>query len=170
MESDQSVVARQLGREPRGPWRVEARCSFGHPVVIVTAPLTEDGERFPTLFYLTCPHLVERIAALESAGGAQRWRERLAAGDGLRRRMAEADRAYREARAAESGGVDPAPDVGIAGQRDPCATKCLHAHVAAALAGIADPVGETVVGELHAECGDGRCGRDERWGLSAGRR
>jgi hypothetical protein len=36
----------------------------------------------------------------------------------------------------------------VAGQADPLAVKCLHARVAAALAGIADPVGEGVLKQL----------------------
>jgi hypothetical protein len=40
--------------------------------------------------------------------------------------------------------------VGTAGQSDPLAVKCLHARVAAVLAGIADPIGEGALAELYA--------------------
>lgn len=157
MMDDARVVIRQLGREPRGRWRAVAYCGFGHPTVIATAPRLDDGSPFPTLYYLTCPHLAEAISALESAGAAQAWADRLAADATAAARLREADAAYRAARAVESGGVDPTPQVGIAGQRDPLGTKCLHAHVAAFLAGIADPVGEGVLATLVRECGDDRC-------------
>jgi predicted aconitase with swiveling domain len=62
--------------------------------------------------------------------------------------MEAADAAYRTARAAEGGGTDPCPVVGVAGQSDPLAVKCLHARVAAALAGTGDPVGEGVLASI----------------------
>lgn len=159
---DARTVARQLGRPPRGRWRVAARCSFGHPTVITTAPLLEDGTVFPTLHYLTCPHLRDAVSALESAAECAAWAARLAADRRLAERLFAADAAYRVARAAEAGGADPAPEAGIAGQRDPLATKCLHAHVAAYLAGIDDPVGEGVLACLVRECAEDRCGEGGR--------
>lgn len=164
---DGALLARQLGREPRGRWRVGLRCSYGYPVLVITSPrLGEDGV-FPTLFYLTCPHLVGEVSALESAGAVALWRARLAADDALAGRMLAADEAYRAARAAEGGGADPAGEVGVAGQRDALGTKCLHAHVAAYLGGIADPVGEGVIESITPECADERCARLEAQRLSA---
>ncbi|MGB4581189.1 MAG: DUF501 domain-containing protein [Coriobacteriia bacterium] len=154
---DAAVVARQLGRSPRGRWRCVARCSHGFPTCIATEPLLDTGEPFPTLYYLTCPHLVARTSALESQGESQRWREAVAADPSLASRLRNADVSYRGARAAEGGGVDPTPGVGIAGQRDPLAVKCLHAHVAGYLAGIDDPIGAAVVRQVSAECADRRC-------------
>jgi hypothetical protein len=151
------VVAWQLGRPPRGEWRAVASCSFGWPIVIATAATLEDGRPFPTLYYLTCPHLTAAISSLESAGAADAWHDLLVSDATLARRLEAADTAYRSARAAEGGGVDRTPEVGIAGQRDALATKCLHAHAAAYLAGIDDPVGEGVLVGLNRECTDDRC-------------
>jgi hypothetical protein len=157
MSSDEDTVARQLGRPPRGSWRVVTRCSYGCPTVIATPSLLASGEPFPTLLWLTCPHLVEAVGRLESGGEVEAWAARLAADPALATRMRDADAAYRSARADESGGEDACAGVGIAGQRDPLATKCLHAHVASALAGIDDPVGESVLGGLERECENERC-------------
>lgn len=154
---DARVVAWQLGREPRGSWRPVARCSHGFPACIATAPALDPGEPFPTLYYLTCPHLVELAGTLESSGAAEEWRSLLAADEALASAMLRADEEYRAARAAEGGGEDPVPDVGIAGQRDPLAVKCLHAHVAAYLGGISDPVGVAIVDGACAECAGRRC-------------
>jgi hypothetical protein len=63
----------------------------------------------------------------------------------------------RRARARESGGEDPCPAVGLAGQRDPLGVKCLHAHAALVLVGIHDPVGEAELGKIDRDCPDGRC-------------
>lgn len=154
---DSAAVAWQLGRVPRGAWRVGARCSHGYPITIVTAPVTDAGEPFPTLCYLTCPYLTEEVSRLESGGFGQTVRSMVASSESLASRLLDADDSYRKARAIEGGGVDPTPDVGIAGQRDPLAVKCLHAHVAAYLTGFADPIGEVVMLDRPAECRDRRC-------------
>jgi hypothetical protein len=138
-------------------------CEYGYPRVIAVGPLLEDGSPFPTTFWLTCPHLVEAMHDLESAGEHCSWAERAAADPALASRLRDADGAYRAARRDEGGGVDPCATVGIAGQADPLTVKCLHARVAAALAGTGDPVGEGVLARLAADgvamtCGDGSCG------------
>jgi len=157
MSADEDTVSRQLGRPPRGTWRVATRCSYGYPTVIATPSILASGEPFPTLFWLTCPHLIEVVGQLESAGEVEAWAARLAADPALATSMRAADELYRSARAEESNGFDVCATVGIAGQRDPLATKCLHAHVAAALAGIADPVGESILGSIERECESERC-------------
>lgn len=166
MSADAETVARQLGRPPRGSWRVATRCSYCYPTVIATPSLLASGEPFPTLFWLTCPHLIEAVGRLESAGAVEAWATRLAADPELAARMRAADDLYRSARAAESGGTDTCPTVGLAGQRDPLATKCLHAHVASALAGIDDPVGTAVLAGLGRECANERCAEDVESGSS----
>lgn len=134
------------------------RCGFGFPAVIATPSRLPEGEPFPTLYWLTCPHLIDAVGHLESAGEIEAWAVRLAAEPDLAQRMCDADAAYRSARAAESGDDDACATVGIAGQRDPLGTKCLHAHVATALAGIKDPIGESILGSLAHECEDDLCG------------
>lgn len=130
--------------------------------MIAVAPVLEDAAPFPTTFWLTCPHLTESIHGLESAG-VHRELAALAADDpAFAARTLAADRAYRAARAAEGRGIDPCPQVGTAGQTDALAVKCLHARVAAVLAGIDDPVGEAVLARLQGDgtppdCADARC-------------
>jgi hypothetical protein len=129
---------------------------FFRPVVIATAPVLDDGSPFPTLYWLTCPWLVSAAAERESAGGASAWQERFEGDPALADRMRAADTEYRRRRAGELR-FDPVPDVGIAGQSDPLATKCLHAHAAAYIAGIDDPVGEWLVHGAGRACPDDRC-------------
>jgi hypothetical protein len=155
---DAKLVALQTARPPRTPWRVAARCSFKRPTVIASPSRLDDNTPFPTLFWLTCPHLAEKVAALESAGEAARWARRAAEEPQLAAGLRAADAAVREARAAESGGEDACAAVGLAGQRDPLGVKCLHAHVAVTLVGIADPVGDGVLSAVERECRDDRCG------------
>jgi len=157
MSADEDTGASQLRRPPRGSWRVATRCSYGYPTVIATPSMLASGEPFPTLFWLTCPHLVDAVGRLESSGEVEAWATRLAEDPALATSMRAADGLYRAARADESGGADACPTVGIAGQRDPLATKCLHAHVATALAGIADPGGESILCSIERECRNERC-------------
>jgi hypothetical protein len=140
---------------------VAARCASGAPTVIAVAPLLEDGSPFPTTFWLTCPSLVVAVHDLESAGASARFADRVAREPGFAASVAEGDAAYRAARRREGGGSDPCATVGVAGQADPLAVKCLHARLAAHLAGVPDPIGASVAGLLSAtigsECRDERC-------------
>lgn len=150
-------VAAQLGRVPRDPWRVAVRCAWDRPAVIVSPSTLADGTPFPNLAWLTCPWLSELVAAEESAGGAAAFALRAAEEPAFAARLIAADATVRALRAAESGGVDVCASVGIAGQRDPLGVKCLHAHVALALLGLDDPVGEDVLSRVQRWCDDDRC-------------
>ena len=69
MESlDLQLIEKQLGRRPRGVVGVGLRCPAGYPRVIVTKPVVEPGQVFPTTYWLTCPHLVKEVSRLESQG------------------------------------------------------------------------------------------------------
>ncbi|TLM98604.1 MAG: DUF501 domain-containing protein [Actinobacteria bacterium] len=155
--ADAATVAAQVGRAPRDPWRVAVRCSHGFPSVIASPSVLADGTPFPTLYWLTCPFVAETASAEESAGGCSAWASRLAATPSLAETMRAADAALRDLRATESGGTDSCGSVGIAGQRDPLATKCIHAHAALALAGLADPIGTELLERTGRECTDARC-------------
>ncbi|NTU72261.1 MAG: DUF501 domain-containing protein [Coriobacteriia bacterium] len=156
-ERESELVAAQIGRTPREPYRVAARCSFHRPTVIVSPSRLADGTPFPTLAWLTCPHLAEAVAAEESSGAVARFAARAASDESLAGALRALDARVRELRAAESGGVDACPTVGIGGQRDPLGVKCLHLHVALALLGEADPIGAEFLAGVAHECVDDRC-------------
>jgi hypothetical protein len=141
VESDREIVARQLGREPRAFQRVVVRCPFGRPAVTEQKPYDDTGAPFPTTYWLTCPHLVAQVSRLEADGGVDRW-TRAAEGDPTL--AASLDRANEEQRR-----LRPELDVGIGGARARARTlKCLHAHVAFALARPGYDLGEQIVREL----------------------
>ncbi|HTK24876.1 MAG TPA: DUF501 domain-containing protein [Gaiella sp.] len=149
---DRAVVAAQLGREPRAFRRVVVRCPFGRPAVTEQAPYTPQGEPFPTTYWLTCRHLVAAVSRLEAAGGVERWSAAVESDDALR---ADLGRASAEQRAIRRGLVDgegpdggAALELGIGGSRKPEALKCLHAHVAFALARPGYRVGEAILDEV----------------------
>jgi hypothetical protein len=151
--TDREIVERQLGRPPRAFRRVVARCPFGQPAVTEQDPYDADGNPFPTTYYLTCRHLVEAVARLEAAGGVERWSGSAQAEDGLRESLERATREQRELRrelaGARTGRDDGASlDSGIGGSRNPPQLKCLHAHVAYALARPGYDLGDAILAEV----------------------
>ncbi len=151
---DRAIVAAQLGREPRAFRRVAVRCPFGRPAVTEQRPYSPDGEPFPTTYYLTCRHLVAAVSRLEAAGGVERWSDSLQRDPELRADLQRATAEQVEIRrslAAAADGRDggSALELGIGGSRNPSALKCLHAHVAYALARPGYLLGEAVLAEVH---------------------
>ncbi|MFC5950149.1 DUF501 domain-containing protein [Pseudonocardia lutea] len=128
-EQDRETVAAQLGRPPRGMRAVAARCPSGHPNVVQTSPRLPDGTPFPTLYYLTCPRLASRIGTLEASGLMKEMTARLAEDPELAERYRRAHESY----LAERDAIEPlGTEVSAGGM--PGRVKCLHVHVAHALA------------------------------------
>jgi uncharacterized protein len=150
---DRAIVERQLGREPRAFLRVVARCPFGAPAVTEQAPYDSAGDPFPTTYYLTCRYLVAAVARLEAAGGIERWSELAATDEELSASLegATADqrvvrRELAAGRVGREGGTSL--DLGIGGTSRPERLKCLHAHVAFALARPGYELGERILAEV----------------------
>lgn len=159
---DRALVQRQLGRPPRAFRRVAVRCPYGAPAVTEQAPYDENGDPFPTTYYLTCPHLVAAVARLEAGGGVERFGEEVdrdpeLAAD-LERATAEQRRIRRELAGAGTGADGGASlDLGIGGSANPRRLKCLHAHAAYALARPGYRLGERVLAELEPLWPEQRC-------------
>ena len=150
---DRAVVARQLGREPRAFGRVAVRCPFGLPAVTEQLPYDLHGEPFPTTYYLTCRHLVAAVARLEAAGGVERWSDAAGTDEELARSLERATEEQRAVRRELAGGARGSDDrasleLGIGGSRSPAHLKCLHAHVAYALARPGYELGERILAEV----------------------
>lgn len=142
MDDDRAVVAKQLGREPRAFRRVAVRCPFGRPAVTEQAPFGSDGRPFPTTFWLTCPAAVGKVSRLEAVGGVERWSTAAREDRELAASLARAD--------AEQRTLRPELEVGIGGAgEDAGSLKCLHAHVAFALARPGYELGERILAELE---------------------
>lgn len=150
---DREIVARQLDRPPRAFRRVVVRCPFGRPAVTEQHPYDDEGEPFPTTYYLTCPHLVAAVSRLEAAGGVERWSKSVEQDPDLAHSLEDAtekQRAIRRGLAAGRTGSDGGAslELGIGGSRNPGRLKCLHAQVAFALAHPGYELGERIVAEL----------------------
>jgi hypothetical protein len=148
---DTRSVGLQLGRKPRGLTGIASRCRYGYPQVVRVHPMVE-GKPFPTLYWLTCPFLRLEIDRLEADGWVGRLEDRVASSPRLRRELAEARRAYVAERLAQlraedvehlerSGMLWSLRERGIGGISEPERIKCLHLHVAHALAD-SNPIGE----------------------------
>jgi hypothetical protein len=162
---DRSLVARQLGREPRAFRRVVVRCPWGRPAVTEQSPYDSAGNPFPTTYYLTCRYLVAAVSRLEAAGGVERWSVRAADDPELRQSVEQGtaeQAAIRTALAGGERGLDDGASLGsgIGGSRNPLQLKCLHAHVAYALAQPGYVLGERVLGEIRPLWPAGRCCAD----------
>ena len=128
---DRSVVAAQLGREPRAIRSVAHRCPCGNPDVIETSPRLADGTPFPTLYYLTCPRAAAAIGTLEASGLMREMSDRLAADATL----AAAYRAAHESYLARRESIEHVAEIaGITAGGMPKRVKCLHVLVAHSLA------------------------------------
>ncbi|WP_205347240.1 DUF501 domain-containing protein [Pseudonocardia broussonetiae] len=144
-DADSAAVAAQLGRAPRAVREVAHRCPCSLPSVVQTAPRLEDGTPFPTLYYLTCSRLNSRIGSLEAEGRMREMQDRLAEDPDL----ADAYRRAHEAYLAERDAIGSlGTQVSAGGMPD--RVKCLHVHVAHALAagpGV-NPFGDEALAEL----------------------
>ena len=152
--NDLAVLRAQLGRPARAVRAVSYRCPCGDPAVVQTNPRLDDGTPFPTLYYLTCPRLCSAVSTLEAAGTMRDMTERLATDAAL----AEAYRRAHDAYLAERDAIEPlGTDVSAGGM--PSRVKCLHVHVAHALAcgpGV-NPFGDEALGMIGPWHAPGRC-------------
>lgn len=152
---DVDTVREQLGREPTTQFSITVRCTGSHPLVIRNHPRDENGDPFPTLYWLTCPQAMKAVARLESEGHIAGMNARAERAPEFAAGLEAAHRAYARERArtlpeAEGWG-------GVGGTR--AGVKCLHAHYANHLAGGDDPVGAWVaenVEPIHGESWTGR--------------
>jgi uncharacterized protein len=137
--ADRRLIEAEIGRPVRGAVAVAARCRYGLPAVVRTAPRLPDGTPFPTLYWLACPAARVAVGRLEAAGWNARLSERVAADPALAAAHAAAHASYLAQR--DALGRLPG-DPGVGGL--PGRVKCLHALYAHHAATGADPVGRLV--------------------------
>jgi hypothetical protein len=158
-------VKLQIGRAPKGDFKVVKLCKFGFPQVIKNPPLV-GNKPFPTTFWLTCPHLRREVSRLEEAGYIIRFEERLKRNERLRRRYFKAhsfERMLRKPFIPPDLGFPVKKKLlstGVGGIENPLGVKCLHLHLAGFLGGAYNPIGREVLKLLPSpECRDNICGK-----------
>ena len=140
---DVAVVTELLGRAPLCPFEVVVRDEGGRPIVIRNAPLLDDGTPMPTRYWLVGKAEADAVSRIESRGGVRTAERAVDPAD-----LARAHERYAAERdaAMPPDHQGPRPSGGVGGTRQ--GVKCLHAHYAAYLAGLDDPVGRWVAAEL----------------------
>lgn len=140
---DLAAVTALIGRTPQGDFRVVVRAADGAPVVLMNAPLLEDGTPMPTLYWLVGNTEVHAVSTLEADGGVNTVEAIIGLDviDAIHVR-------YQEQRDAmiPASHEGPRPSAGVGGTRR--GVKCLHAHFAHWLAGGDDAVGKWVSQQL----------------------
>lgn len=130
-ETDLQILEEQLGRLPRGVIGIGARCICTKPLVVVTAPRLENGEPFPTTYYLTHPAVVHGCSVLEAEGLMNDYTRDISEDPELAARYQHAHEAY----IADREKIGSVPELaGISAGGMPTRVKCLHAVVGHALA------------------------------------
>lgn len=165
-DKDLKVVIWQLERKIDNALGVEKRCSYGFPVVILSYPI-RDGEPFPTIHYLTCPHLRKEVSKLEEKGLIREYEELVEKSSELKVRLSDAHNDVIKKRigllrSEDIVWINKLSSVGTGGIRDRNTIKCLHLHLADFLAGIDNPVGEMVYNTIkEKECSNALCSKYE---------
>jgi hypothetical protein len=140
---DLDAVTTLLGRAPRGEFRVVTRDESGAPVVLMNAPLLDDGTPMPTLYWLVGRREVAAVSTLEADATI----DQVEALIGLEAIEAIHHRYESERdRLMPPGHTGPRPSGGVGGTRR--GVKCLHAHYGHWLAGGDDAVGAWVHAQL----------------------
>lgn len=142
-DADVAAVTALIGREPRGDFRVIVRSADGAPVVVMNAPLLNDGTPMPTLYWLVGRDEVAGVSTIEADALIDKVEESIGLEriDDIHHRYAiERDRHM------PTDHTGPRPSGGVGGTRR--GVKCLHAHLAHWLAGGEDAVGEWVANEM----------------------
>ncbi len=146
---ERAVVERQLGRPTRAFRRVARRCPFGLPAVTEQDPYDASGDPFPTTYYLTCPHLVTAVSRVEADGGVERWSRAAREEPALAACLASANDEQQQIRPELRGGIGGTVRGG--------SLKCLHAHVAFALAQPGYELGDRILAEIQPRWPTGEC-------------
>ncbi len=135
--TDAEAVRGLIGRAPHAGFRVAVRCPHGTPAVIENAPRDERGHPFPTRAWLTCRALSLAVSRLEADGGVRLLEE----DPSMAEPLATAHAVHQERHDGHR----------VAGTGDPRHVKCLHAHLAFALAEGGSPVGDWIIARGNAE-------------------
>ncbi|PNR91315.1 hypothetical protein HWHPT5561_07245 [Petrotoga sp. HWH.PT.55.6.1] len=168
-KEDLEIIEKQLGRCVSNVLTIGKRCIYGYPQVIKSFPL-KDGKPFPTLYWLTCPYLVEEVSKLEAQQKIAEIEKMIQNDPGLKQQMIRAHEVEIEKRMKLLGEkinslpenmIKKLKETGIGGIEDFSKIKCLHLHYASYLDGENNPAGKIVNSYISKKyCDDKRC---EKW-------
>lgn len=158
-DKEMEIITKQIGRTPENAIDIVRYCAYGFPVVIKSFPILNE-KPFPTLYWLTCPFLREKISKMESVGWIKKYESIMTKSDeffNLQIKAHEMARKYLT-------DILPNDDLkvrflgGMGGIRDYNYVKCIHMHVAYHLGGIENPVGRSTLSLIEStECDNAFC-------------
>lgn len=93
-EGDLEVLYSQLGRMPRGVIGIAARCIYGRPTAVATAPRLPDGTPLPATYYLAHPMAMKGASTFEAEHVIETLSRNPATDGELRTAYAHAHEAY----------------------------------------------------------------------------
>ena len=145
------IVAKQIGRAPRGIAAIACQNEAGVPLVLQMRSLVND-KPFPTLYWLSSRDLSREIGRIEMTGWIKRFEDELAKDEDLRTRYLAQQQAYVDlrwalmdpsdrARIESQGFSEMFRKVGIGGIASWDKIRCLHMQYAHHL------VAENLVGQ-----------------------
>ena len=128
--ADVRAVEAMFGRSSIVDFRVAVRCPAGGPAVLEDRPRDRRGRPFPTRNWLACRALGDAVSRLEAADGVRALEDDPVMASALAGAQAEHARRH-------DGHL-------IAGAGDAAHVKCLHAHLAFALACGGGPIADWI--------------------------
>lgn len=157
---EEKIIAAQLDSEIIRVLRIVKRCPAGFPQLLLLKPFSPVLIS-PTIFWLSCPVLRERISRLEDRGLLEELTARYQNQQDFACRLDKAHQAYaalrrkllspgdrEEAEEISQDLLDTLLNSGVGGIKDRGGLKCLHAHFAHYYAGSANPAGSEVAARL----------------------
>lgn len=157
---ERDVIESQLDNQADNALAVIKRCSAGFPQVLLVHPFYE-GMVLPTIFWLSCPELSERIFQLEDQGLLEELtrREREHSSFSQKMNLAHAEYArcrrklmkeehWQQAASISEDIVKTLENSGAGGIRTSTGLKCLHTHYAHYVVGGRNPAGRITAERL----------------------
>lgn len=154
------IIAAQLDSQVLSIIKIVKRCSSGFPQLLLLKPFSPKLIS-PTIFWLSCPVLKERISRLEDRGLLENLTVRYQNQQDFASRLDRAHQNYARLRrkllslddrekAAEISQdlLDTLLNSGVGGIKDRGGLKCLHTHFAHYFAGYLNPVGAEAAARL----------------------
>jgi hypothetical protein len=144
-QKDISIISKQLGRYPRGAYKISYRCECKLPVVIKVKSKLDNGTPFPTTFYLVDSYLIKEISKLESIGFMNELNNLLKTSLKFSKQYKKAHKEYISHRK-----FNPPELKNISVGGMPNHIKCLHVHIAHSLSvrPNINPVGDILLKKL----------------------
>ncbi|HOL87016.1 MAG TPA: DUF501 domain-containing protein [Defluviitoga tunisiensis] len=165
-KSDLDIIYNQLNRKVDNILSITLRCKYNYPQVIQCYPL-KDNKPFPTLYWVTCPYLVEVVSKLESESLIATLEKKVFENSELKEQLFQAHLEEIKKRVIILGDqIEQLPrnikkkieESGIGGTADFNKIKCLHMHLASFLSKEPNPIGQIVSNMISEKnCLDERC-------------